>query len=200
VSHFRIVEWNQYQHYKDRCPPWVKLHKSLITSRTWVCMDDASRVLAIACMVLAADTDNQIPDDPEYLKRVAYLNSTPIFDPLVKIGFLEFVEEKAKTLAAASNVLAICTTEERRGETDGASAKRKHTIPNGWWPKDKTSQDLMTQFSLNADDLSKYVIAFQDACKAKGYKYSDFDAAFRNCVRQDWPKLRAGKQPQGFVV
>lgn len=119
MQYVRIKEWDQFQHYKDRAPPWIKLHKSLMTSRTWVSLDDAGRVLAIASMMLAADTGNKTPLDPVYLRRVAYLNTDPDFAPLVKIGFVEIIDENLNLLASASAALAkrtVCPPEERRGE------------------------------------------------------------------------------------
>jgi hypothetical protein len=69
-------------------------------------------------------------------------------------------------------------------------------LPEEWKPKDSTVDKLSREFGLRVpEDVNRYVAAFRDACQAKGYRYADFDAAFRNCVRQDWPKLRdkAGK-------
>lgn len=51
-------------------------------------LDDASRVLAVACMLIASRNSGEIPDDPEYVRRVAYLNRKPDFSPLIKTGFL----------------------------------------------------------------------------------------------------------------
>jgi hypothetical protein len=85
---YRIKNWSEHQHYKDRDPPWIKLHFKLLTSRDWVALDDASRVLAVASMLLASRNNGYIPDDPEYIQRVAYLHQPPDFKPLVKCGFL----------------------------------------------------------------------------------------------------------------
>jgi hypothetical protein len=116
---YRIVEWDKYQHYKDRDPPWIKLHRDTLTSRTWVNCDDRARVLALACMLIAAGTDNKIPADPEFLKRRAYLNKEPDFAPLVASGFVELVNDD-NTVADASKVeqtqasATKCSSEERR--------------------------------------------------------------------------------------
>lgn len=123
MAHYRIAEWAKYQHYKDRDPPWIKLHRDLLTSQTWVMLPDAGRALAVACMLVAAGTENKIPADPNYLKRRAYLNGEPDFAALVKVGFLEFVNDD-NAVADASNAeqtLANDTkcyseTEERREE------------------------------------------------------------------------------------
>jgi hypothetical protein len=71
---YRVKQWRQFQHYRDRNPPWIKLHFSLLSSMDWVTLDDASRVLAIACMLIASRNDGVVPGDAEYVKRVAYLN------------------------------------------------------------------------------------------------------------------------------
>jgi hypothetical protein len=99
----RIAKWDRYQHYRDRNPPWIKLHVELLSSRTWVALDDASRALVIACMLIAAKNDGEVPADPAYLQRVAYLNGPPNLKPLIDVGFLEPV---GVTLADASTLLA----------------------------------------------------------------------------------------------
>lgn len=125
---FRIVSWAKYQHYKDRAPPWIKLHRELLTSRMWVELDDAGRVLAIASMMLAAATDNRIPAEPRYLKRVAYLDYDPELQPLIDCGFIEIIDENSESastmLAHASTLQADASPEERRGE------KRRDTTAN----------------------------------------------------------------------
>lgn len=73
---------------------------------------------------------------------------------------------------------------------EGSSAKRP--ISEGWTPSGKTVERLSREFGLVPEDVDRYVAAFHDACNANGYVYKDFDAAFSNCVRQDWPRLRNG--------
>ena len=120
MKYYRIKNWQQYQHYKDRNPPWIKLHRELLTSETWVSLDDASRVLAIASMMLAAATGNKIPSNPDYLRRVAYLHSDPNLSQLLEIDFIEFIDEKvniASTLLAdASNTHTNARPEKSRAE------------------------------------------------------------------------------------
>jgi uncharacterized phage protein (TIGR02220 family) len=124
ATYYRIKNWERFQHYKDRNPPWIKLHRDLLASETWVSVDDASRVLAIACMLIAAATDNQIPDNPRYIQRVAYLSAPPDFSALVDIGFLEVLTEQSvtanasKSLASASKPLAIASASAQETETE----------------------------------------------------------------------------------
>jgi len=79
------------------------------------------------------------------------------------------------------------------GKGKGRGAAKK-PLPDGWVPSAKTAERLGQEFGLRVpEDIDRYVAAFRDQCKAKGYKYFDFDAAFGNCVRGDWPKFRGGK-------
>lgn len=130
MAYYRIKNWERFQHYKDRNPPWIKLHRDLLASETWVSVDDASRVLAIACMLLAAATDNRIPDNPRYVQRVAYLSGLPDFGPLVEIGFLELLTDQgvavdsSEMLADASKVQAPASASAQEAEAE--KRKKEH--------------------------------------------------------------------------
>ena len=41
--------WSHFQHYKDRCPPWIKLHKELLNDRAFMTLPTASKALAPCC-------------------------------------------------------------------------------------------------------------------------------------------------------
>jgi uncharacterized phage protein (TIGR02220 family) len=85
---YTIPTWREYQHYADRSPPWIKLHYDMLSSRSWVMLADASRVLMVSCMLIASRNDGRVPDDIEFLKRVAYINGKVDLKPLIDIGFL----------------------------------------------------------------------------------------------------------------
>jgi len=87
MEYWEIPSWREFQHYKDRNPPWIKLHYELLTSHDWVMLADASRVLLVACMLIASRNEGKIPNDPDYIRRVAYMKTVD-FKPLIDIGFL----------------------------------------------------------------------------------------------------------------
>ena len=88
----RILNWDSFQHYKDRNPPWIKLHRELLTSETWVSSSNEDRVLAIAIMMLAAESGNLIPANPRYIQRRAYLEKEPDLSGLIDLKFIEIIE------------------------------------------------------------------------------------------------------------
>ena len=130
-SGFTIANWREYQHYQKRNPPWIKLHLRLLQSEMWIMLDDASRVLAVACMLLASRNNGQIPADPLYLQKAAALNTTPDFAPLVNYGFLI---PCGACKQDASKMLAKCYSQsESEAESEpplppkGKSPKKQHS-------------------------------------------------------------------------
>ncbi len=71
-------------------------------------------------------------------------------------------------------------------------SKGSNPVPKDWEPKPETVEELSAEYRFSNGDAERYVAAFKDQCAAKGYTYKDFDAAFRNCVRKDWPGFRKG--------
>jgi hypothetical protein len=47
--------WDTFQHYKDRAPAWIKLHRGLLDDYTFACLPVASRALAPLLWLLASE-------------------------------------------------------------------------------------------------------------------------------------------------
>jgi len=112
-AQYRIKNWTQFQHYKDRSPEWIKLHFAILASEDWSMLADASKLLAVVCMLVASRHGGMVPNKPAYLKRIAYLDELPDLAPLISCGFLEI------PLADASkpeHVLTNACLEKIRGE------------------------------------------------------------------------------------
>lgn len=118
---YKIRNWARFQHYHDRNPPWIKLHFETLSSSDWVMLADASRVVMVACMLIASRNDGCIDGSDaglSYIKRVAYLDKTPNIKPLIECGFLV---PQTEALADASGCLQVLA--DARPETE----TQKHT-------------------------------------------------------------------------
>ena len=54
--------WAIFQHYKDRCPPWIKLHRDLLTDRSYMCLPIASKAIAPMLWLLASESKDGVFD------------------------------------------------------------------------------------------------------------------------------------------
>jgi hypothetical protein len=130
---YRITNWAEHQHYKDRNPPWIKLKVDILSSQDWVMWNDASRTLAIACMVLASKTGGQIDGSPAglaYLKRAAYLNVPPNLKPLIESGFLTPLADASAVLADASTSVSVSESESVSSSGERGVGKGAIVIPD----------------------------------------------------------------------
>lgn len=95
----RIIEWDQFQHYKDRNPQWIKLHTSTLTSPIWYKADDSQKVLIVVVMLMAARHGNSIPADPAFIQQIGNLRTRPNLNWLIKQGFCEYsdIEERRES-------------------------------------------------------------------------------------------------------
>ena len=112
--------WAVFQHYKDRCPPWIKLHRDLLNDRVFMCLPLASKALAPLLWLLASESKDGTFDG-SLDELVFRLHITPKdyqdgVKPLIDKGFF----------VVASGVLAECYQDaipETEGERETETKK-----------------------------------------------------------------------------
>ena len=86
----KINKWDTWQTFrKDRgTPPWIKVHRNLLTNIEWVSLSDAEKGQLVSMWILAADKNGIIPDDPKVIQRMAMLDKQPNLNKFIDLGFL----------------------------------------------------------------------------------------------------------------
>jgi hypothetical protein len=97
-------DWADFQHYKDRDPPWIKLHKKLLDNYEFHLLPDASQALAPKLWLLASEFKDGVIEGTE--QKICFRLHTTIgklndaLMPLVEAGFFT-VEHGASEVIAA---------------------------------------------------------------------------------------------------
>lgn len=68
MEYFTVKNWTKHQHYKDRRPPWIKLHITLLDDYEFSCLQDASKLHLIAIWILAGES-HRVAEDGSPLDR-----------------------------------------------------------------------------------------------------------------------------------
>jgi hypothetical protein len=188
----KIKNWTDFQHYKDRSPPWIKLHKSLLDNYEYQCMPVASRALAPMLWLLASESsDGAIDHDPKKIAFRLRMSERDVVDalkPLIDAGFV--VSD-----GADSALLAPCyqrATPETETETEkrtATSAARGTRLPADWKCPDEWIADAIgirpnwdrQRAMATADAFRDYWIG---VAGAKGTK-TDWRATWRNWCRNE---------------
>jgi hypothetical protein len=89
--HITPKNWPDFQHYKGRRPPWIRLYRTLLDDFDFQSLDDASRALAPMLWLLASEFDGGIIDTT--LEKLSFRFRRPETEirlaliPLVNKGF-----------------------------------------------------------------------------------------------------------------
>ena len=123
--------WNEFQHYKERCPPWIKLHRNLLNSREFMSLPLASKALAPMLWLLASEhKDGTFDASIEELVFRLRMDESDIIaglKALIDKGFLILASgELAECLRSDSEVLS--QRERQRQSSEGEIKKGLRSI------------------------------------------------------------------------
>jgi len=68
MEYFKVVNWENYQHYRTRNPAWIKLHANILDDYKFGMLNDAERYQIVAIWLLASKNNNTLPIDPEWVQ------------------------------------------------------------------------------------------------------------------------------------
>ena len=120
--------WDNFQHYKHRSPPWIKLHKNLLDDMAFQRLPIASKAIAPMLWLLASESHDGVihksPEEIAFRLRMTEKEVISSIKPLIDNGF--FIED--------SNVLAKrlqdATTEKRQSRVETEKETETET-PDG---------------------------------------------------------------------
>ncbi len=100
-----IPKWDEFQHYKNRDPAWVKLHRSLASDPEWIKLSGHCRAVLIGLWLEYASSNCQVAVNTSSLtRRLALRVSSRQLKTLETAGFIE---------VSASKPLASCYSRGR---------------------------------------------------------------------------------------
>ena len=127
-KYLKVSNWDDYQHYKDRDPVWIKLYRSILDDYEFECLQDASKLLQVFLWLLAAKLDNKIPYDLTYIsKRIPMTKrlTDEMIQDLIKSGFMECYQDASKPIAECYE---DASPEKRREETEKNREEKKYSL------------------------------------------------------------------------
>ena len=118
--HIKIKNWSEHQHYKDRNPPWIKLHVKILNDMSFMMLAPASKCLLLLLWVLAAENNGELDFSEEEMKFRLRDNkfSRDSLTPLIHSGFISVLADASSDLAGASK---SCSETETETETDACA-------------------------------------------------------------------------------
>ena len=94
----QITDWDRLQHYKKPKPAWIKLYRDLLNDYHFQKLPIEDRWTLVGLYLLAAETDNATPLDPEWIKERLHLPTLPNLEVLQTLGFISLGEPSRQPL------------------------------------------------------------------------------------------------------
>ena len=66
----KIKNWSQFQHFKDRRPPWIKLYREILDDIEWHELDPKSAKVLVMIWLIASESDGCLPDTKKLAFRL----------------------------------------------------------------------------------------------------------------------------------
>ena len=119
--YFQMRNWDRFQHYKKRNPPWIKIYTDLLANYDYAQLSDESKSHLHGLWLLAAKTGNRLPWDRKWLKKVIGSENEPNLSELQAHDFIEpwCLQDASKVLVLAETETE---TEERKGSQEPQAA------------------------------------------------------------------------------
>ena len=59
---YKIKNWNDFQHFKDRNPIWIKVYRNLLNDIEWANLEPIDAKILVELWLLGSETDGYLPD------------------------------------------------------------------------------------------------------------------------------------------
>lgn len=85
-----VKNWAEFQHYKDRSPPWIKLHRGLLDNIDYALLDPVAAKCLPLIWLIASEYDGHVPeiDILAFRLRLSVEAAQAVVDDLLKRRFL----------------------------------------------------------------------------------------------------------------
>ena len=184
--------WGVFQHYKDRCPPWIKLHRDLLNDRVFMRLPLASKAIAPLMWLLASESKDGIFDgsmdelmfrlhisDKEYQQGVK---------PLIDNGFFTVAcEMLAERLQVAIPETETETEAER--ETEKETKKKATGVACPDFVDAQVWSDFLSIRKAKKAPMTETALkGIEREAKKAGWS---LEKAISECVTRGWQSFQA---------
>ena len=178
TKYLMVKNWESFQHYKERNPPWIKLHRDLLRDYDFLCLQDASKMQLILIWLLASQMNNKIPADANFIKTQIGIKGDLNLKELIDKGFLI---DASNALAKRKQVAIVETETETETETEKDIFVFPDCIPKKEWEDFKAHRGK--KFTKKAQELALLKL---EAWHKQGY---DIKSILENSVMNGWSGL-----------
>jgi len=192
-AYFSVKNFDKFQHYKDRKPPWIKLYHETFEDYEFGGLPDASKMHLIAIWSLASRYMNKIPFDAEWIAKRINATEKVDLNLLVNAGFIELNQECSNMLAERYQSATLEKEIEKepplppQGESSpkrrtSKKTRRTHLPEN--FPDEKAVDWAVKERGLSRQQAESEAQGFRDYWLGEGTVKADWMATWRGRINR----------------
>lgn len=148
MQYFRMRNWEKFQHYHYRNPPWIKLPQSYLEDEDILKLTYRSQIVLLRLWLVASQCRNVLRNDQHWLKRKLNIKRLIDLKPLETLHFIEFTD------IAASNDASKSASNLRDTDKDKLAQSERDPDPIRGGPVSRAYDDDAD--SIRSEDDQKY--------------------------------------------
>lgn len=184
MAKLSVKNWREFQHYKERNPIWIKLHRKLLDDFEYHRLPLASRALAPMLWLLASESqDGSIEYDVEKIAFRLHTTSAEIktaITPLISSSFFMLEQDASDALAGCKQ--HACPETETETETESPPTPSDEGESKQGKPRKKkrrTRTDMLAPYPAEVVELVNSLIE----------KWPERQPGDKSVITVDVPKL-----------
>lgn len=123
----RVRNWERFQHYRDRKPPWVKFYLDCLDDYEILSLPEAAQAQLFKLWLLAGRLDNELPGDEKWLAKAIHAGSRSYIPLLIERGFLERSASRVASRPLAKSERVAIPRARPRGRGEAETEKEAET-------------------------------------------------------------------------
>lgn len=123
-----VRNWERYQHYRDRNPPWIKLYTELLDDEGFLALPDAAKWQLVGLFLLAARRGNVLPEKAGQLKVLLGITGRLYIPELLAARYL--VTEDPDASKDASKPASTSASTDASSDASASRARARASAPS----------------------------------------------------------------------
>lgn len=122
MKQLKVKNWERFQHYKKRSPPWIKLHRELLNDYAFMSLPDDAKAHLLLIWIVAAGSDGTIPADEKFIASRIGATAKLNIHALLASGFL--IEETVDADGVISSTIPGGNGKDHSPESNERAERR----------------------------------------------------------------------------
>lgn len=88
MYHFKVRNWEEFQNYSKRNPPWIRLYYRLLRDRKFFRQSNETKFAIVGIFLIASQNQNNVAADPEWLINEMGFDGIPDWQAIIESEFI----------------------------------------------------------------------------------------------------------------